>query len=356
MEPVLTILLIEDAEKDPGFIARFFFGLAALNAEAVADIQVVAISQRERSPELEAALAAYPGDCTMLYAEHPRASNGYPIWDVAAEARQAWPLVRGDYVTFNHTEFVHGPGRLARTICWLRENDPAVALGNLRRLDHGNTHSTDRRLPPEQGICDIVTLLIDQGESQWLAKLWGYFPTTPWPYGWNGELHAGEKWQEDMFFARRDWFEALDFWRHGGPLPFQDVYDLMKEGIDRLSRQRLAPACPRMPREISESFHLNHTRPRSCYCLAVFHWFLDHQPHWHNTTALRMDLWASILNPKASVAERKKAVNNFRRAPGGTVTRFAGAFSDWLEKGGSQKVRSYNVSRTSAEKGSVHAA
>jgi hypothetical protein len=350
MKPTLTILLIEDVEKDPAFVDRFFFGLTALNADALSDIQVVAVSQREHSPELEAARSAYPGRCDVLYAEHPRAENGYPIWDVAACARLAWPMVEGEYVSFNHTEFLHGPGRLARTVEYLRSQSPTVALGNLRRLDHGGAHSTDRRLAPEKGICDIVTLLTDERESEWLGKLWGHFPTTCWPTGWGGEARTSNRWQEDLFYARRDWLDAMEFWTHGGGLPFQDVYDLMKEAIDRLGRHGLAPACPRMSREVSDAFHLNHTRPRSCYTLPVFHWFLDHESDWHETTVLRMDLWAVILNPKRTAKEIGHTVKAFRRAPGGTVTRFAGAFSAWLQGGGEERVRQYVARQREKEK------
>jgi len=340
MNPILTILLVEDMEKEPAMVARFFMGLKEMNIEAMDRAQVIAISQREYSPELEMAISAAPFPVQLVYADHPRAANGYPIWDVCAEVRQVWPLIRGEYITFAHTEFFYGPDRLTRTIEWLDRHKPVVALGNLRRLGTDKAHWRNRTQDPEPGVGDIFRELVDCGLAGPIRKTWEAFPTWHWPY-WRPGVREDEKWDEDVFYARKDWFEAIKMFWHEERLPFLDVYDIVGKCMERLSRNDLQPRCRRLDMDTNMIMHIDHTRPRLAFGIDCYKWFLDRADDWADTTCMRHDIWGTMLHEGSDMKSKLQAIEHYRRAPGGPVTRWASNFSGWLQTVGADIVIEY---------------
>lgn len=342
MQPLLSILLFIDVEKEREFDHRWFSALRGLNPRALDDLQVLVLCQRDQDTALRELIAQQPFRASLHFTNQPRAGDGYPIWDNVAAIREVWPLVEGEYVTFSHAEYVHGPGRLRRTMNWLVDERPILALGNLRRIIRS---SGDFRgyVENENDPMNLLFAALVDGEC-WsiLRDHWGVFSQLPWMY-WNPEPLPGKRaWLEDIFFARRDWFTALRWWEHGGKLPFQDIYDLMGPGLERLNRDKLKPDVYRLPREIHEAVHILHRKTWGSYTVAVREWFKRHRREYADTTMTRWDLWDRILmTDKRKQPTPGLVVSDFRRAPGGTVTRWCVDFSAYLQDGGARAVRDY---------------
>jgi hypothetical protein len=340
--PDLTILLFVDVEKDRQFDRRFFDTLRHLNASAMDHIQVVVLCQRDRDPQLEELVSTLPCDREVVYCEHPKNDAGYPVWDVCAGVRQAWPRVRGEYVTFSHTEYANGPDRIRRTCDWLMSRRPVFAMGNLRRVVPHRWDWRKRRLDigDEMSLC--LTALVDGHYWDFLREQWSLFTGHPW-VSWQPQPGPGSPrpWLEDVFFARRDWLEVTRFFHHGGDLPFQDVYDLVGPGLERLCRHKVGPVVWRLDRETHEACHIAHTKCWGSYTAAMRRYFERNRKAYRDTTMIRWDLWDAVLKPDGCGAAPGQAVSDFRRAPGGTVTRWCADFSGYLQTGGEEKLREY---------------
>lgn len=347
MRPDLTVILIEDSEKDPRMTERFLFAMRELNAEAMPRIQLVAISQRDNS-RLPWLLESLPCESVFVEADHPRADDGYPIWDICDEVRMAWPLVAGEYVTFAHAEFLYGPGRLLRTCEWLQQHGPLVAMGNLRRLGVDCPHWKNRLLSPETGLGDIVAAWADAGNTRALCAAWDDIPTTHWSH-WLAAPRNDGRIDEDVFYARADWIEAARLFEVDDRQPYQDVYDLIRTADLILAGRDLQPECPRMGRQTNEVIHIDHPRHRPAYSLACYRWFLLHRDQWQGTAYADDACWSAILSPHATDRQRHKAISEFRHGPGGTVTRWAIAFAEYLRSGGSERVAACTDARQSKE-------
>lgn len=79
------------------------------------------VCQKDRDPETLRLAARQPFPVDVVFARHP-AADGYPVWDVCEEARRVWGLLRGEYVTFAHAEFL-----------WCAESEAAVTAVRLGR-------------------------------------------------------------------------------------------------------------------------------------------------------------------------------------------------------------------------------
>jgi len=312
--PFLTIILTLDVEKPAEYDGLFFKALKASAGDAIDDVQVLVLSQREHPPPCE----AYVSNC-------PRNRAGYPVWDVFADVREVWDRVEGEYVTFSHTEFCWGPDRVQTTLEALSNGLPVLALGNLRRLSPAGKH---RRIGVD--VSSDVVRIINDGDEAAFRKWWDSVTTYPWAF-WVGEQTPGKTyWAEDMFFARRDWLEKLRFFEHCHRMPFQDVYDVMGVAIETLKRHELEPSIYRLGRNVCELVHLSHNKTWGAYTPAMREWFTERREQWADTTFARDDLWDRMLsgiNPGTVVRE-------FRRAPGGTITNWHSEFSGWLQNGG----------------------
>ncbi len=346
--PDLTILLFVDAEKPITWDQRWFGAVRELNPTACDRIQVLVMSQRKSSLSVRTIAAEQPFAIEVIDCDQPRDATGYPVWDVVSAVRSVWPRVRGKYVSFNHIEYIHGPGRLAATCDWLLDRKPLIALGNLRRIV-AHTYDWSKRIRNVQDPMNrVFATLIDDCYWAFLADHWDLFGEAPWIYWLSEPDFHSTVWLEDVFFADRQWLDTMRFFEHGGRLPFQDVYDLVGLAISKLDRHGLAPACPRIPRSIHESCHIIHDRLWGSYTSTMWDWFREHADEFPDTPFLRDDLWRIVLTPDGCGDERPgQAIDRFRRAPGGTVTRWLADFSEWLQSGGAERVQEFYAERAS---------
>lgn len=336
-DPALSILVVADVEKGPEFLERYLGGLREWNADGLDAAQVVVISQHEDPAGVRAACAAQPFPVEVVEAVHPRV-NGYPVWDILEELRQAWPLVRGRYVTTHHTEFLWCPGRLRKTIDHLEQRKPYLALGNLRRpwKQGGNPRGSEE-------ISNQLTGLLDKGDWQEGRRVAETIPTWHWIYWVQTPPPSGpSKWLEEVFFADREWLEVVQFAHHGGRLPFQDVYDVMGRAISWLERSKLSPAIERMPLETHKAIHLWHTLRWETFTEAMRDYFLGNRAEWAETTFGNKVLWRQLIAlQRDRVDHSAKAVVDLRLGSGGTVTRYGAALQEWLGNGGTPALRQF---------------
>jgi hypothetical protein len=333
----LTILVTADAEK-PEMLPRFFFAIGSLNSAVAGRVQILVLVQGKVSAAMEALAAACACPTVVVAAGDPIAANGYPIWDICAAVRRHWERIEGEYISFAHPEYLYGPDRLPRTLDWLAEHGPTIAVGNLRRPGGRPQHGSERT-DDDGGLGDLVRGVVDNGDAECLRRLWPHLRTWHWIF-WLAAAPA-QGWHEDIFYARRDWLATLRFFEQDLRQPFQDVYDLMRAAFGRLKERRLAPACPRMPRSVNEVLHLPHSRPRSCFSRPVLNWFEARRAEWRDTALLRPELWEPFLRPQRRPVACTRSLQAFRRGPGGTVTRWERAFGNWLDNGGGQAVQEY---------------
>ena len=346
--PDLTILLFVDCEKPLTWDCRWFAAVQEMNPTVHDRIQVLVMSQRKSSLSIRRLAEQQPFHVEVIDCDQPRDATGYPVWDVVSAVRDAWPRIRGRYITFNHIEYIHGPGRLANACDWLADRRPLVALGNLRRIVAHTYDWRSRIRDAKDPLNDCFSRLIDECYWAFLQDHWDLFGQAPWIYWIPEPDPESTVWLEDVFFADREWLDTMRFFEHGGCLPFQDVYDLMGLMMVKLERHGLSPPCYRMPRRVHEACHILHDRLWGSYTPAMRQWFQDHSDEFCNTTFGRTDLWDMVLAPGGCGDETAgQAIDRFRRAPGGTVTRWTLDFSEWLQHDGAERIQEFYQRRES---------
>lgn len=328
MQPELTILLVADVEHDRVMDRRWFGAVRELNPRAHDRLQVIVLNQRPDRAGLEELAAAQPYPVEIADCDYPRDESGYPVWDLVAAVREVWGRVEAPYVTFSHMEYLHGPDRLARTCDWLAEHQPTIALGNLRRITAKEERATARTEDSPEPLDAAAKDLVDRDRWDLLAEHWTLFGGRPWVY-WVQPPANCTRWLEDVFFASRDWLDAMRFWDHGGPQPFQDVYDLVGAAMWRMEKLGIAPECRQMARSVHDACHLSHHKHWRSYTPAMRAWFVAHASEYAGTTFVRGDLWDAVF---AGGPNKSAAVNAFRREPGGTVARWLADFSRYLSE------------------------
>lgn len=328
-EPTLTIILIVDVEKDPELTAFFFYALRKWNRRAMKRVQVIVITQKQRDPETHRIAARQPFPVDVVHARHETVDS-YPLWDVCQEVRQVWGMVRGEYVTFAHQEFLTCPERLEKTLDYLEMIEPTLALGNLMRLGqpkYGEFHVYDRAKERSDEITD--KLRRDAGYPAMAAAETSL--TTRWLY-WMPDKGPGTcEFQEDIFFVKRQWLQDVRLFWQEERLVFQDIYDLMSTACERLGRVGLAPDCIRLDEETHRAIHLWHPSNFNSFTPQIRDWFFAHPDRWEGTNYLRMDLWDRMIghDPSPGYMVDDRALFAFRRGRGGTVARFAQAIDRW---------------------------
>jgi len=313
---LLTIVLTLDTEKPVEYDRLFRMAMAWSAGDALGEVELVVLSQRDGPQSFD----VHVSSC-------PRNRDGYPVWDLFADVREVWDQIHGDYVTFNHTEYMWGPDRLRRTLMALDQAKPVVALGNLRRTQRVETGYAVR--PKDNALSRLLASWLGSNQFDQVTRWWDCFNGYPW-------LRAQEPgivpWVEDVFFASRKWLDAIGFFRHGGRLPFQDVYDVMGQAMQLLERHELLPPILRLARDQCELVHLAHPKYWSAYTEATKDWFFSRRSDWAGTTFVREDLWQRLVKDQ----HPGQVIRDFRRAPGGTVTRWHSEFSGWLQNGGTK--------------------
>jgi hypothetical protein len=301
------------------------------------DTQIVLVSQHRDSTELREICAEQPFPVEFLEAGH-KFIDGYPVWDVLEEVRLAWPLLRGRYVTMQHTEFLWSPGRLRRTIDWLTAKGLYLAIGNLRR-----TVAPGGEPRGSREVSDRLTSLLDAGRWDEATPVAESLPTSHWVW-WQPERPAGvTAWQEDVFFADREWLNAWKMPFHGGRQPFQDVYDLMGRAVDWLSRHRFLPDIERIPQQFHKSIHLWHPREWGAWTPAMSRHFLADRKSWGMTALGKATVWRDLIamRTQKTGAVNYKPVIALRIGQGGTVSRYGNDLKTWLSNGGTPVLRKF---------------
>ena len=344
MNPAMTIFVTEDAEKEPLYLQRYFRCLEWFHACARPYVQVVVLCQTESPDYAQHLLDTSGWDGFVVQLAHPR-PGGYPLWDVCAEAAAAWPQVKGEYITFNHSEFMHYPGRLWSAIQCLRAKKPTIALGNLRRYNAPEKHVGAQR-EFSKAHSALVASAIDGGDPLLAADWMNGMVTRCWIY-WGPEPEPGPSdYREDVFFARKDWCDAMHFWDHADRMVFQDVYDLIRAAIEEASKWGLTPDCIRMTRAEHEAHHLWHSRLWKCWQPAVKEWFFSQGAAWTDTRFRSTENWNRCLaEAEAGWTGSNRAVQDMRRGPASTVARFRSNIGDWFQSGGADAVRQYIEAR-----------
>ena len=323
MGVTLTILLVVDVEKPPEYLDWYAAGLARLNssAELGRDYQVLFLNQHH-------------GDRWT--------AAGYPVWDLLEQTAQAWPLVEGEYVTWAHSEFLWCTDRLRRTIDWLRQHRPVIALGNLRRTGDDRlyqAHTLDRGM---KLASDPITDHLRRGDWEAAAIAAEQTPTTNWMANPHQPLPTdAPAWLEDVFFVRRDWLEVTEFLHHGRPQFFQDVYDLMDAAQVKLGVHDATPRCPRLPQSVCRLVHLWHDRRMRHLGPDVRRYFLRNAARYDGTLYASREHWRRLDACFTAAKRDEGAIWPWRRDPGGTVWRWAMDFEAWLERGGAEDCRRY---------------
>ena len=146
-------------------------------------------------------------------------------------------------------------------------------------------------------------------------------------------------WLEDMFFIRRELWDALRWHDHAERQEFQDVYDLWKAAWCALGD--LAPKCHRLPMDTHKAIHLYHPRAWTSWRPEVRDWFSADPGRWSGTSFLDRDLWGRLLAVSDEGPDMNRTVAEERTGPGGTVTRFRERFSAWLPGGADTRSNGY---------------
>lgn len=333
--PILTIILVDVFELDTSYLSLFLEALREWNSTGLEDTEIILISQKRSATEAHAICAKHSTPIDVVHARQDWV-DGYPIWDNVTAVRNVWPMVRGRYVTFSHPEFIWGPDRLQLTIDWLKKERPYLALGNLRRTGT-NKDVVEQKTQDHcnKELSEALRWFMTEGKWEDAA---GYFESikNSWWTFWTPEPKPGvTPYSEDVFFADKDWLDAWQFIWHGKDYPFQDVYDLMGTSVlSVLQKNMLSPIVTRIPMPINKLMHLWHSKEWQSWTEPVRDYFFSNQIRWQGTKFLDPVIWERLLQVRTNMPKNGQPVGNLRNAPGGTVTRYGMALSQWLRTGG----------------------
>jgi len=322
--PVLTVLCVIPCELDDSYLRLYREALLRWNREGLAETQIILLPQG-KAPGLQT-------DFEVVSTPFERV-DGYPVWDVMRQIRAAWPCVRGQYVTVDHPEFLWGPGRLDKTIAWLRGYRPIYGLGNLRRAGSLEevTSLQARDLSQEPSLWFMQRL--QAGEWDEAARLFEWLSTMHWMYWCPTGLRTPPRpgtsdWIEDVFYIDKAWLDAWGFTRYDNEMPFQDVWDVLQVAIRTQQLYGVQFECTRMPMDVNKLYHLWHPRMRNNLTPKMRDWFLAQPQRWGQSAFSDPDLWACLI------ARDNAAVRRLRFGGRGTAATYRAAVSRWLDAGG----------------------
>jgi hypothetical protein len=339
----LTIIVTHPAELDRSYLDRYLRCMAKWNRNGLKDTQLILLMQRST----EVIQPQYVGiNLSVIYPDYEMV-NGYPIWDTMKTVRTLWPQIDGQYVTFDHTEFIWGPDRLENTINWLVKNRPVYAIGNLRRPGTFD-EVADLKLSTDtvKRYSDWFTDTLDSGDDaceERAANIFEMMETAHWMY-WDSrpQKPGAVSYIEDVFYADKRWLDTWRFAQYPGERPFQDVYDLMGIAFQSLMKLNVHPKCVRMPQLVNRILHLWHPRLWLTWTEEIRQWFASNPVRWAGTRFLDKVLWDDLIQSRINGWPKDHApVNNFRRCPNGTVTSYGVAVSTFLQRGGADRLKKF---------------
>lgn len=335
----LTILTVCPSELDLGYLKLYREAIIRWNPNFWQDTQVILLPQSPIDPSQFIPFEVVETEYELV--------NGYPVWDVMRAVRQAWPQVRGEYVSFDHPEFIWGPGRLEKTIAWLKGYRPIYGLGNLRRP--GDCWETtkfngrdDISLKPSAWFKDFL----DRGRWDEAVAPFEYLQTADWMY-WavQPQKPGPSPWIEDVFYADREWLDLWGFVRYDMELPFQDVFDLIQMAARALYQFGVAFQCVRMPQSINRIMHLWHPRAWGSWTPEMRDWFLSQPDRWNKTRFLDRKMWDRLIDFQHNPKEDCEPISALRFGSRGTANRYGVAVSNWLYDAGVEAMKEYYAER-----------
>jgi hypothetical protein len=341
--PFLSIILFDPFEMPASYLDLYFRALTEWNKDALEQIQVLVITQRQNDHEERLEIARrQPFDVSFFITNHEFV-GGYPIWDNLSSARDVWRHVTGRYVTFHHPEFLWGPGRLRSTIDYLKDTCYYVANGNLRRPGT-QEKVADKSKPFEDCVKSVSDVLLNamNTDMQFAAEVFEDIPTARWMFMCQEQPYGQVPYIEDLFFADKEWLDSWRFIRHGGELPFQDVYDPFGMAFNNiLHKFKIQIPCYRMDQSVNRMIHLYHRKTWQSWTPEVRDWFLSQPERWKDTKFLDAPTWEMFIGCNGDLPKNTNLKNSFRHVPGGTVNKYAISMSEWLQAGGARKVEQF---------------
>jgi hypothetical protein len=334
----LTIFVVCPVELDSEYLRLYREALLRWNREGLADTQVILLPQEKLS---------VPTDPFEVVETDFEMVDGYPVWDAMKSVRQAWPLVRGEYVTFDHPEFLWGRNRLDKTIAWLNALRPICALGNLRRpgdaLDGVQGKGRD---DISQKPSAWLRGFLDRGEWDAAALALEYLQTSDWMYWAVPRQKPGPSpWIEDVFYADKEWLDLWGFARYDMELPFQDVYDLMQMAARKFYEYGVPCQYVRAPQHINKLVHLWHSRAWGSWTPEMRNWFLSQPERWARTRFLDRSIWDRLIDFKRNPKDECEPVSALRFGARGTANRYGIAVANWLDDVGVEVMKAYYAER-----------
>jgi hypothetical protein len=330
----LTILTVCPTELDESYLRLYREALLRWNQEGLAETQVILLPQKPLN---------IPTDpFEVVEVDFPRVA-GYPVWDLMASVRKAWPIVRGEYVSFDHPEFIWGPDRLDRTIAFLRGYRPVYGLGNLRRpggLEELQKQGSRDDL--SQPASDWLRRFLDAGRWAEGAEAFEYIESQLWMYWVKSEQKPGPTtWIEDASYLRKDWLDLWGFTAIDMEMPFQDVYDLLQVAVSEMVRHGVGFPCIRMPQSVNKLVHLWHPRTWGSWTPEMRDWFMSQPERWRHCSLGNRAMWNELIEFARAPRKDCKPVGKMRFGPRGTALNYACRVADWLRDGGIEAMDEY---------------
>jgi hypothetical protein len=340
--PYVTIVIVQDTEKDLDYLSYCLRGLWELNVDALSQCQVIVINQHPDDADVVEACRLHPLDVAVINAEHP-VVDGIVIWNVQESLRNVRPLMRGRYMTLWHPEYIADIGAVGRMIGWLRKNnEPLLTRGNLRRL--GQKVGRDFPVEQHRKVSQAFRQAMDKGA---LASFTPTVANVPWDhYAPAAQLRATyRRWREDVFYARLDWLDATRFLHHADRLCFEDVFGLMGQLYQCLTVAGLAPAAPAPPPEAARMWHLWHPKRYQHFTPEVRRYFFADPQRWHGTAFLNRELMDRLVDRDRghplTCQTFRNALRQLHVGPGGAFPRFSQAVKRWLLNGGGKAIKPF---------------
>ncbi len=339
---ILTILTNCSSELSPDYLRLYREALLRWNDKGLAETQVILLPQSPLQPSQT--------DPFEVVETEYESVNGYPVWDLMRAVRQAWPKVQGEYVTFDHPEFIWGPGRLDKTIAWLKGYRPVYAMGNLRRPGtFEEIANRDARDDVSKYASDWFKGFLDRGDWDEAANAFEYLQTAHWMYWVTRPQKPGPNpWIEDAFYADKGWLDLWGFTRYDMELPFQDVYDLIQRAAQTLYQYGVPVQCLRMPESINRLIHLWHPRAWGSWTAEMRDWFLAQPDRWKKIRFGEREIWERLIAFRKAPVKDSKPVNEVRFESRGTATNYGVALAAWLNNGGVEAMRKFYAERSDA--------
>ena len=330
-DPYLTIILVNDPEKDPKLLGYCFQAIRLLNADAIPDTQFIVLNQDPNGTAAYELAKSQPFDVEWFDAGY-ECVGGVVLWDLMASLKALWPRVRGRYHLIMHKEWLSGPGVLRQNIDWLKANgEPPLAMANLRRVGTIKQLKKNRMASSGKQPSIRMRAAMDTGDVDVIQKALARVSTLAWKHWLDESQRKPGMWVEDAYYGRCDWFNDMKFFGHADRQLFQDVYDLLAILFKQLHASKVAPHVPQVPLEAGQFYHLWHTKGYLHFNDRVIDYFCGDPERWEGTQFAERNTMERLRD---FVAEGGAAHRNpliaFRQGARGTAKRFSEGLQRWL--------------------------